>query len=90
MPWLTGAGTGTRTARVVMEEEYSVMARAGARAGGGGRAGGRSGPRGVCLRVPAARPRSAAASDLHEGGRRASRMVAGAEAGGASPGEGWG
>ena len=83
MPWLTGAGTGTRMARVVMEEEYSVMARAGARAGGGGRAGGRSGPRGVCLRVPAARPRSAAASDLHE---QVARVKGGGGAGcGATP-----
>ena len=78
MPWLTGAGTGTRIARVVMEEEYSVMGARGARAGGGQGAGGRGGPRGVCLRVPAAPPRSAAASDLREGGRRASRAVAGA------------
>ena len=47
------------------------------RPGGGGRGQG-GGPRGVCLRVPAAPPRSAAASDLREGGRRASRAVAGA------------
>ena len=43
MPWLTGAGTGTRIARVVMEEEYSVMGARGARAYGGDAAGGSRG-----------------------------------------------
>ena len=79
MPWLTGAGTGTRIARVVMEEEYSVMGARGARAGGGQGAGGRGGPRGVCLRVPAAPPRSTAARDLHE--RVATRVKGGGGAG---------
>ena len=54
----------------------------GARGGKGRRRGeGRgqgSAPCGVCLRVPAAPPWSAAASDLHEGDRRASRELAGA------------
>ena len=77
MPWLTGAGTGTRIARVVMEEEYSVMG-AGA-TGPAGRRGaeGRGGR--AARRVPARAGRAAAAaSDLREGGRRASRAVAGA------------
>ena len=102
MPWLIGAGTGTRIARVVMEEEYSVM---GARGGKGRRRGEGRGQgqrlRRAARRVPARagrtaaehtpRPWSAAASDLHEGGRRASRVVAGqGGGGGATPGEGWG
>ena len=50
---------------------------------GGGRAGGRGsalgGPRGVCLRLPAAPPRSTAARDLHE--RVATRVKSGGGAG---------
>ena len=55
-------------------EEY-VEGRRGRAGGAGGRL--RRAARRHCLRVPAAPPRSAAASDLHEGRRRASRVVAG-------------
>ena len=87
MPWLTGAGTGTRIARVVMEEEYSVM---GARGGKGRRRGGMArAARGVPARADRTaaehtpRPRSAAASDLHE---RVARVKGGGGAGcGATP-----
>ena len=80
MPWLTGAGTGTRIARVVMEEEYSVMG-AGARAGRRGRAGagGRGGApyRRAAQRVPARAGRTAAERRSKRPARRGSTRVKG-------------
>ena len=80
MPWLTGAGTGTRIARVVMEEEYSVMG-AGARAGRRGRAGagGRGGApyRRAARRVPARAGRTAAERRSKRPARRGSTRVKG-------------
>ena len=62
MPGLTGAGTGTTIARAVMEEECSVLGRAGARAGW---RGGHGVAEGRARGVPARADRTAAEHTPH-------------------------